>query len=600
MIKGFFSKHPRFKKGLLILVLLGTCMAIGDGVLTPTISVLSAVSGVRVKITGLHENYVVMISCIILVVLFSLQHHGTHRVGFMFAPIVIAWLLCVSGIGIYNICRWNPGIFCALSPYYMYRFLKSTGIEGWKSLGGVVLCITGSETMFANLGHFSPRSIKIAFACLVYPCLVLAYMGEAAFLSKHHYDIQQSFYKAIPEAVFWPVFVVATLAAVVGSQAVISATFSMISQCCALSCFPRVKIVHTSNQIHGQIYIPEVNWSLMCLCLALTIGLRDTNVIGHAYGLAVTIVIFTTTFLMLMVIIIVWKKKTISAIAFLIFFGSIELLYISASFVKIPEGGWIPLVLSMIFVSMMYVWNYGTLKKHEFALENKVSVQRILDLGPNLGIVRVPGIGLVYADLVTGIPAVFGHFATNLPAFHQVLVFLCIKSVQVPYISEDERFLVGRIGPKDFHMFRCIVRYGYKELQQDDHDFESRLVSKIIAFVEMEDLLIQNHRQSCEYGDCIYSPVLDSRNVLVKLDSFGIEEGFLHKEESLDILKAKDSGVVYILGRSIAKAKKSSSLIKKFAINVIYAFLSKNCREPDVLLKVPHSLFLEVGMVYYV
>lgn len=160
LLKDFFKKHPMFRGGLLVVVLLGTSMAIGDGVLTPTISVLSAVSGVGVKLPHLHENYVVAISCVILVGLFSLQHHGTHRVGFIFAPIVIAWLLFISAIGIYNIFKWNPGIFCALSPVYMFRFIKATGTEGWVSLGGVMLCITGTETMFANLGHFSSLSIK--------------------------------------------------------------------------------------------------------------------------------------------------------------------------------------------------------------------------------------------------------------------------------------------------------------------------------------------------------------------------------------------------------------------------------------------------------
>lgn len=171
----------------------------------------------------------------------------------------------------------------------MLKFLRSTGVEGWISLGGIVLSITGVEAMFADLGHFSSLSIKIAFTFLVYPSLILAYLGEAAFLSKHHEDIQRSFYKAIPEAVFWPVFVVATFASVVGSQAVISATFSLVNQCCALNCFPHVKTMHTSNQIYGQIYIPEVNWMLMCLCLAVTIGLRDTNMIGHAYGTSLSI-----------------------------------------------------------------------------------------------------------------------------------------------------------------------------------------------------------------------------------------------------------------------------------------------------------------------
>ncbi|XWS53347.1 hypothetical protein CRYUN_Cryun11dG0149400 [Craigia yunnanensis] len=618
-LKSFFEKHPIFRKGLLIFVLLGTCMAIGDGVLTPTISVLSAVSGVKLKITALHENYVVLISCVIIVGLFSLQHHGTHRVAFMFAPIVAAWLLCISSIGIYNIFRWNPHIFHALSPVYMLKFLKSTCTEGWISLGGVVLSITGVETMFADLGHFSSLSIRVAFTFLVYPCLILAYMGEAAFLSKHHEDIQRSFYKSIPEAVFWPVFIVATFAAVVGSQAVISATFSIISQCCALNCFPFVKIIHTSSKIYGQIYIPEVNWILMCLCLAVTIGLRDTNMMGHAYGLAVTTVMFVTTCLMALVMIIVWKQRIAISVAFLVFFGSMELLYIWASVYKVPEGGWIPLAISFIFMTIMYIWNYGMTKKHEFDVENKVSMNRILSLGPSLGMVRVSGIGLIYTNLVSGVPAVFGHFVTNLPAFHQVLVFVCVKSIQVPYISEKDRLVISRVGPKEYCMFRCIVRYGYKDLQQENYDFENRLVSGIVQFVEAEEdgtlkltslscgemgnLDIQNFdaqdltltnskcKNNMEQSCC---DILEAKTSMEHLGSSPL------KDESLQILRAKESGVTFILSHSYAKAKKSSSILKKFAINVVYAFLSKNCREPDVVLNVPHTSLLEVGMTCYV
>lgn len=575
-------------------------MAIGDGVLTPAISVLSAVSGVRLKITGLHENYVVVVSCIILVVLFSLQHHGTHRVAFMFAPVVTAWLLCISSIGIYNIVWWNPRIIYALSPVYMFKLLWNTGMAGFVSLGGVVLSITGVETMFADLGHFSARSIKIAFSFLVYPCLVLAYMGEAAFLSRHHEDIQRSFYKAIPEPVFWPVFTVATFAAVVGSQAVISATFSIISQCCALNCFPHVKIVHTSSEIYGQIYIPEVNWMLMCLCLAVTIGLRDTNMIGHAYGLAVTTVMFVTTCLMAMVIIIVWKKRIITAITFLLFFGSIELLYISACLFKVPESGWIPLVLSSILMIIMYVWNYGTLKEHQFDMENKVSMERIVSLGPSLGMVRVPGIGLLYTNLATGIPAVFGHFVTNLPAFHQILVLVCVKSVHVPHVRREERFLVGRVGLKEYSMFRCIVRYGYKDLQQENYDFEDTLVSELIKFTETEDP---------DIGNGITEEAGTSKHIVEcqKSGAMKLAEGnpcvfeSTHiRNESLEILRARESGIAYIFGHSYAQAKKSSSILKKFGINILYAFLSKNCRGPNVVLNVPHTSLLEVGMVYCV
>nr|CAD1834566.1 unnamed protein product [Ananas comosus var. bracteatus] len=253
LIKSFFEKHRSSRVILLLFVLLGTSMVIGDGVLTPTMSVLAAVSGLRIKFPELHENCTVLIACIVLMV---------------------------------------------CSHYNTMEHIGKSGKAGWSSLGGVVLCVTGAEAMFADLGHFSKLSIRIGFTTVVYPCLVLAYMGEAAYLSKHTEDLQSSFYKALPENVFWPILIIATLATVVGSQAIISATFSIISQCRALGCFPRIKIIHTSSLVHGQIYIPEVNWLLMLLCLAVTIGFRDTHMIGNAYGLAVIIVMFVTTCLM--------------------------------------------------------------------------------------------------------------------------------------------------------------------------------------------------------------------------------------------------------------------------------------------------------------
>lgn len=288
-LKSTLEKHRFLKKILLILALIGTCMVIGDGVLTPAISVFSAVSGLELSMAKHHHQYVeVPVACVILVFLFFLQHYGTHRLGFLFAPIVITWLLCISTIGVYNIIHWNPHVYQALSPYYMYKFLKKTQRGGWMSLGGILLCITGSEAMFADLGHFSQLSIKIAFTFVVYPSLILAYMGQAAYLSKHHVIASEyhiGFYVSVPEKLRYPVLAIAILAAVVGSQAIITGTFSIIKQCSALGCFPRVKIVHTSSKIHGQIYIPEVNWTLMVLCLAVTIGFRDTKHISNASGI---------------------------------------------------------------------------------------------------------------------------------------------------------------------------------------------------------------------------------------------------------------------------------------------------------------------------
>lgn len=301
-----------------------------------------------------------------------------------------------------------------------------------------------------------------------------------------------------------------------------------------------------------------------------------------------TSVMFVTTCLMALVMIIVWKERVVTALAFLLFFGSIELIYISASVTKIPEGGWIPVLMSLVFMAVMYTWNYGTMMKHQFDVENKVSINRIVCLGPSLGMVRVPGIGVVYTNLVTGVPAVFGHFVTNLPAFHKVLIFVCVKCVQVPHVSENERLIISRVGPKECGMFRCIVRYGYKDLQENCN-FENRLVSGIVQFVETED---------CSDAEAFCSP--DQTSVKSKNEENMTQISCNLQDESLQILEAKESGVTYILGHTHAKAKKSASFFKKVAIDIVYNFLSKNCREPDVVLNVPPTSLLEVGMVYYV
>lgn len=635
-LKTTLEKCRLLQRLLLVLALIGTCMVIGDGVLTPAISVFSAVSGLELSMSKEQHQYVELpVACAILVFLFALQHYGTHRVGFLFAPVVITWLLCISAIGVYNIVHWNPHVYQALSPYYMYKFLKKTQRSGWMSLGGILLCMTGSEAMFADLGHFSQLSIQIAFSFVVYPSLILAYMGQAAYLSKHHIiesDYQIGFYVSVPEKIRWPVLAIAILAAVVGSQAIITGTFSIIKQCSSLGCFPKVKIVHTSSKMHGQIYIPEINWTLMLLCLAVTIGFRNTKHMGNAAGLAVITVMLVTTCLMSLVIILCWHKNVILALCFIFFFGSIEALYFSASLIKFLEGAWVPIALSLIFLAVMYIWHYGTLKKYEADVQNKVSINWMLSLGPNLGIVRVRGIGLMHTELVSGIPAIFSHFVTNLPAFHQVVVFLCIKSVPVPHVRPEERFLVGRVGPKEYRLYRCIARYGYRDVHKDDLEFEKDLVCSIAEFIRSEkpeiDLGIE------DTGECEKMTVvgtLSSSFEGVKLcedDSSTVGTSEVKeiqsqltqrskkrvrfvvpesprldrdvREELRELMEAREAGMAFILGHTYVRTKSGSSWLKKVVINYGYDFLRKNSRGPSYALSIPHASTLEVGMVYYV
>ncbi|CAL5398793.1 unnamed protein product [Camellia sinensis] len=635
-LKSALERHRVLQKCLLLLALVGACMVIGDGVLTPAISVFSAVSGLELAMAKEHHKYVeVPVACIVLIALFALQHYGTHRVGFLFAPVVIMWLLCISAIGVYNIFHWNPHVYQALSPHYMYKFLKKTQRGGWMSLGGILLCITGSEAMFADLGHFSQLSIQIAFTSVVYPSLILAYMGQAAYLSQHHVinnNYQIGFYVSVPEKLRWPVLVIAILAAVVGSQAIITGTFSIIKQCSALGCFPRVKIVHTSSKVHGQIYIPEINWILMLSCLAVTVGFRDTKRMGNASGLAVITVMLVTTCLMSLVIVICWHRSVFLAISFIFFFGTIEALYFSASLIKFLDGAWVPIALSFIFMIIMYVWHYGTLKKYEFDVQNKVSVDWLLSLGPSLGIVRVRGIGLMHTELVSGIPAIFSHFVTNLPAFHQVLVFLCVKNVPVPHIQHNERFLVGHIGPREYRLYRCIVRYGYCDVQMDDLAFEKDLVCSIAEFIRNrkagpngmdEDLGEEDEKMAVvgtpstrakgikmseDEGDDggsagtseIQSQVTRPRKRVRFVVPESPEMGTSALEELKELMEAREAGLAYILGNSYVSAKQGSSLLKKLVINYGYDLLRRNSRAHTYALNVPHASTLEVGMACHV
>lgn len=362
-------------------------------------------------------------------------------------------------------------------------------------------------------------------------------------------------------------------------------------------------------------------------------------------GLACMTVMFITTFLMALVIIFVWQRSIFMASAFLIFFWFIEGIYLSAAFIKIPQGGWISLLLSCIFLFVMFVWHYGTRRKYNFDLHNKVSLKWLLGLGPSLGIVRVPGIGLVYSELATGVPAIFSHFVTNLPAFHNVLVFVCVKSVPVPFVSPEERFLIGRICPRPYRMYRCIIRYGYKDIQRDDGNFEDLIIQSIAEFIQMEAvepqlsssentsldgrMAVISTRMAQSGSSLIVSAQESSSSsnstksskslTLQSLRSAYVDENPRSKthqvrfqlpstpgrnpsveEELLDLIQAKEAGVAYIMGHSYIKARRSSSFLKKVVIDIGYSFLRKNCRGPSVALNIPHISLIEVGMIYYV
>ncbi|KAJ9169589.1 hypothetical protein P3X46_017758 [Hevea brasiliensis] len=587
-IKDALEKKSFLKTILLLLVLMGTSMVIGDGILTPAISVMSAMSGLQGEIPGFGTTALVVVSIIVLVALFSIQQFGTG---------------------------------------------KKNSLDAWSALGGCVLCITGAEAMFADLGHFSVKAIQIAFSCVVFPCLLLAYMGQASYLMKHPESSDRIFYDSVPESLFWPVFVIATLAAMIASQAMISATFSCVKQSMALGCFPRLKIVHTSRRLMGQIYIPVINYFLMIMCIVVVSIFRSTTDIANAYGIAEVGVMIVSTTLVTLVMLLIWQTNLFLALCFPLVFGSVELIYMSAVLSKIKEGGWLPLVFASCFLSVMYIWNYGSVLKYQSEVREKISTDFMLELGSTLGTVRVPGIGLLYNELVYGIPSILGQYLLSLPAIHSTIVFVCIKYVPVPVVPQEERFLFRRVCPKDYHMFRCVARYGYKDVRKEDHHaFEQLLVESLEKFLrrEAQDLALEGNLNELDMDSVSVTskdsgaPAGDGTEDLripLMHDQRSGEPGTSTSEEASSALpssvmsseedpsleyelaalkEAKDSGFTYLLAHGDVRAKKNSFFLKKLVINYFYSFLRRNCRGGAATMRVPHMNILQVGMTYMV
>ncbi|XP_043726112.1 putative potassium transporter 12 isoform X2 [Telopea speciosissima] len=613
-IKDCLERRSSMKTCLLLLVLMGTSMIIGDGILTPAMS-----------------DAVVMLSIVFLIGLFSIQRFGTGKVGVMFAPALGLWFFSLGSIGIYNLLKYDITVIKALNPAYIYYFFKRNSAKAWSALGGCVLCITGAEAMFADLGHFSVVSIQIAFTCVVFPCLLLGYMGQAAYLMKFPTSAERIFYDSVPDGLFWPVFVIATLAAMIASQAMISATFSCIKQSMALGCFPRMKIIHTSRRFMGQIYIPIINWFLMVMCILVVATFRSTTDIANAYGIAEVGVMIVSTILVTVVMLLIWQTNLFLALCFPLVFGSVEFIYLSSVLTKIKEGGWLPLAFASCFLCIMYIWNYGSVLKYQSEVREKISMDFLLELGSTLGTVRVPGIGLLYNELVLGIPSVFGQFLVSLPAIHSTIVFVCIKYVPVPVVPQEERFLFRRVCTKDYHMFRCIARYGYKDVRKEDHHaFEQLLVESLQSFLrkEAQDLALENSLKETECDDVsmrsreslipgsevgeLQVPLLQDQRTEAGASSSGeavpmLPSSVMSSDEnpSLEyelsaLREAMDSGFTYLLGHGDVRARKDSWFLKKLVINYIYAFLRNNCRAGAANMRVPHMNIMQVGVTYMV
>ncbi|XP_071703012.1 probable potassium transporter 17 [Rutidosis leptorrhynchoides] len=561
---AFIEKSLIARRVLFFIAILGMCMLIGDGILTPAISVLSAMDGIRVPFPKFSKSLVEALSAIVLVVLFLLQKYGTARVSFLFSPIMGAWTLTTPIIGIYNVIHHYPTIFKAISPHYIFQFFSRNGHQGWLLLNGMVLCITGSEALFADLGHFDRPSIQIGFLSFIYPSLVLTYAGQTAYLIQHPDDHTDGFYKFIPTKVYWPMFVIASSAAIVASQSLISATFSVIKQSVVLDYFPRIKIVHTSSSNEGQVYSPETNYTLMVLCVAVILIFGDGKEIGNAFGVVIILVMLITTLLLIVVMIVIWRVPTIFVALFSFIFLTMEGVYLSSVFTKIKQGGWIPFAISLILAFIMFGWFYGRQRKMEYELAHKIDMNRLKLLLSDPGVQRVPGICFFYSNIQDGFTPVLGHYIINMRSIHKVTVFTTLRYLLVPKVAPSERLVIKRLGIKG--VYGCLIQYGYADSLNLQGDF----VTQIIA--SLKDHIIHYSTQN---------------STDVRLD----------EQELIDLNEAQDAAVVHVRGKTRFHTSKKCAWFDRFML-AFYEFMHSNCRSGIPTLGVPLPQRIEVGMLY--
>ncbi|KAK3166408.1 hypothetical protein QOZ80_1AG0045430 [Eleusine coracana subsp. coracana] len=599
-IKEKMENSPKFKVMLFLVTILGTSMVIGDGVLTPCISVLSAVGGIKQSATSLTQGQIAGIAIAILIVLFLVQRFGTDKVGYTFAPIILTWFILIAGTGVYNSFKYDAGVLKAFNPKYIVDYFKRNGKQGWISLGGVILCITGTEAMFADLGHFNVRAVQIGFSAVLLPSVLLAYIGQTAYLRIHPENVANTFYKSIPGPLYWPTFVVAVAAAIIASQAMISGAFAIIAQSQVLGCFPRVRVTHTSKKFEGQVYIPEINYALMILCVAVTAIFQTTDKIGNAYGIAVVFVMFITTLLVTLVMVMIWRTSLLWIALFLVIFGGAELIYLSSALYKFIEGGYLPLVFAAILMFIMATWHYVHVHRYNYELQNKVSSNYVAELTARRNLTRLPGIGFLYSELVEGIPPILPHLVEKVPSIHSVLVIVSIKYLPISKIETNERFIFRYVEPRDSRVFRCVVRYGYNDKVEDPREFEGLLIGHLKQFVYQESFYCQGHHSAEELGDVMEPSTGIQETQLPGSISDGIApslpNGCISEIQLLQ--REMDDGVVHMLGETNVVAEANAEVFKKIIVDYAYNFIRKNFRQLEKITCVPHNRLLRVGMTY--
>jgi KUP system potassium uptake protein len=451
------SGQKKWTAGIVILGVFATALFYGDSMITPAVSVLSAVEGIAVAAPAF-SGWILPIAVGILVALFSIQRTGTARVGAMFGPIMLGYFAVIATLGTLSVIK-TPEVLWALLPGYAVNFFVIDGFAAFLALGSVVLAVTGAEALYADMGHFGRKPIRVSWLWFVLPALMLNYMGQGALLMRDASALQSPFYLLAPEWLRLPLVGIATMAAIIASQAVITGAFSVTQQGIQLGFIPRLRISHTSAATAGQIYIPLINWALMIAIILLVLTFQTSSNLTAAYGIAVTGAMLIDNFLIAVVLFGLWKWKKRYAVPLLALFFVVDLAYFTANLTKVPDGGWFPLLAGVVIFTLLTTWSKGRRLMVDRMRESAMPIQVFIQSAASSA-TRVKGTAVFMTSTPEGVPHALLHNLKHNKVLHERVVLLTVKIADQPYVDEKDRVTLDDLG-QGFH--RMKIFYGFMQ-----------------------------------------------------------------------------------------------------------------------------------------
>ena len=456
------SEGRRWSRGIVLLGVFATALFYGDSMITPAISVLSAVEGVTTVEPGL-ARLVPPMAVFILILLFVIQSRGTAKVGLLFGPIMVVYFLTLAVLGLIHVAG-NPYVLWALNPWHAVRFFLDDGLRAFLAMGSVVLAVTGAEALYADMGHFGRNPIRVSWMVFVLPALMLNYLGQGAMIlgldpATAAVAIHNPFFLLAPDALRLPLVILATMATVIASQAVISGAFSVTQQAIQLGFLPRLRIIHTSSAAAGQIYVPVINWALMVMVILLVLSFQTSTNLAAAYGIAVTGAMLIDTCLLAVVLTVLWKWNRVAAGAIVAVFFLVDFAYFAANLTKVPDGGWFPLLIGFIAFTLLTTWAKGRELMMKRLDESAIPVPVFVKSAVNSAS-RVPGTAVFMTSASDGVPHSLLHNLKHNKVLHERVILLTVRIEDMPYVDENTRTSLKDLGQG---FYRIVVRYGFME-----------------------------------------------------------------------------------------------------------------------------------------